>query len=211
MPKFNAHPHVPSWIEAMNGELLSSTELDILNFIHYCKKHGCRTSNDRIASHTHVSHATAQRAIMKIYLAKLIEIENFGRRTRKLKPIPWASRSEWEAWRNLFKIEHPFPAQNAPHITPPSQTTTYGSRLGGVDRNPPPAADENLLSSAEGLGGSREGGIASLSYQISAEGHRDNLIRNGFPAAHANRLALVKFPKAKFSKDLQDGTKTRQD
>ena len=84
MSKFNAHPHVPTWIEAMNGELLSSTELDILNFIHYCKKHGCRTSNDRIGARTHFSHATVQRAVMKLYQARLIEIDNFGLRTRKL-------------------------------------------------------------------------------------------------------------------------------
>jgi len=209
MSKFNAHPYVPAWIEAMNGELLSSTELDILNFIHYCKKYGCRTSNDRIASNTHFSHATAQRTIMKLYRAKLIEIDNFGKRTRKLKPINWADRSEWSSWRDLFKIEHPFPAHNAPHITPPRQTTTYGSSLGGVDRNPPSPADEILPSNAGGLGGSRGGGIASPSYQLTAEVHRDKLLHVGHTRDQANRLALVKFPKAKFQEENSNGTAPR--
>ncbi len=209
MMVYNSHQHVPTWIENMDGQLLTSTELDVLDFIHYCSKHGCRTSNDYIGAYTHNSHATVQRAIMKLYRLQLITIENFGKRTRKLRPVPWPGRDSWKKYTKRVSPPPAYPAHFAPHITHIDKTTTLkSSSLCGYNRNPP-LADGNLPSNARGLGGSRGGGIASPSYELTARAHRDKLVHNGYPLDQADRLALVKFPKATFSEDLSDGAKTK--
>jgi len=96
MKKYKSHPHLPDWIIAMNGELLSPPELDVLDFIGWCKKHGCRTSNDRIGRIRHHSHGTVQRAIARIYELNLVTIDNYGKRTRAIKAITWPDRQAWE-------------------------------------------------------------------------------------------------------------------
>ncbi len=95
MKPYDSHPDVPIWLAALNGELLTTTELDILNFIFWCTRHGCRTSNDRIGMFTHHSHATVQRAVMKLYEMDLIAIENYAKRTRTIKPVPWPDQEAW--------------------------------------------------------------------------------------------------------------------
>lgn len=209
MMVYNSHQHIPPWIENMDGQLLTPTELDVLDFIHYCRKHGCRTSNDFIGAYTHKSHNTVQRAIMRLYLLQLVTIENFGKRTRKIRPVPWPGRDSWKKYAERTSPPSAYPAHHGPHITHINKTTTLtGSSLCGCNRNPP-LADGNFPSDAGGLSGSREGGIASPSYQLTALAHRDKLVHNGWPLDQADRLALVKFPKATFSEDLSDGTETK--
>ena len=134
MKPYNSEPHVPTWISALDGELLTPAQLRVLDFIHWCKKHGCRTSNDRIGSFTHCSHKTVERAIQKLYHLDFISIKNYALRTRRLYPVEWTDREQWELYRHLNEKQHPqggkmFPktktdgGQNVPHITTLDKTT----------------------------------------------------------------------------------------
>jgi DNA-binding MarR family transcriptional regulator len=173
MKPYNSDPHVPEWISALDGQLLSKAELDVLDFIWYCKKHGCRTSNDRIGSFTHWSHNTVERAIQKLYRLDLISIKNYALRTRRLYSVEWADREQWEKYRHLNEKQHPQggkmfpksetdPPQRGAHITKLDKTTPKESSS-LVISEPPATGDVFLPSSAGGLCGSGGGGSSETS------------------------------------------------
>jgi len=209
MNKYQSHPHVPRWIEAMNGELLSPAELDVLDFIYWCKKHGCRTSNDRIGKRTHRSHWTVQEAIQKFYRLNLVTIKNYGKRTRTIRPVFWADRQAWESLdsraipdennpvcRGIPDKNHP--AGQAPHIPRLDETpSTRGSSLGLSE---PPTTGEKVLPQGDTPRTPRCGsrGGKKTTYQLEAELHRDRMVQAGWSSNQANRLALVKYPNAEF-------------
>jgi hypothetical protein len=133
MKPYNSEPHVPSWISALDGELLTTAELDVLDFIHWCKKHNCRTSNDRIGSFTHWKHKTVEKAVQKLYQLDLIAIDNYGKRTRVLKPVPWADREQWKSYRKLQAKSKTDPGALRPHIPILDKSPPKGvSSIGGI-------------------------------------------------------------------------------
>jgi len=220
MKPYNSEPHVPTWISALDGELLSSAELRVLDFIHWCKKHGCRTSNDRIGSYTHHSHKTVERAIQKLYQLDLIAIYNFGKRTRRLNAVPWADREQWEMYQKLKAKSETDAGQNDPHITSSSGLPTV--ILAGEVCSESPTAGDDILSrdvpSRALPRGSVGGGSSEISttpakpeskttskpkkpmslYQMKALEHRDKIEFAGRTRAQANQLTLVKYPNADF-------------
>lgn len=220
MKPYNSEPHVPTWISALDGELLSSAELDVLDFVHWCKKHGCRTSNDHIGSYTHHSHATVQRAIQKLYQLDLIAIDRYGKRTRRLDAVPWTDREQWESYQKLKAKSETDPAQNAPHITLfrektssflPERVNFESPKAGDVFlpggcRPQPPARcsvgrGESPTSpeqkKPESKTTSKPKKPTSLD-QMKALQHRDKIEFAGRTRAQANELALVKYPNADF-------------
>lgn len=198
MKPYDSHPDVPIWLAALNGQLLTTTELNVLNFIFWCTKHGCRTSNDRIGIFTHKSHATVQRAVMKLYSMDLIAIENFGKRTRTLKAVHWPDQATWLKYKKLQgKIESDA-AHYAPHIplldkTPPLQGV---SSRGGLES--PFQGDDILPSSAGGLRCSGGGERPVPTYQQAATEQRDKLIEAGWSRDEAERKTRKRYPQAKF-------------
>jgi len=166
MKKYKSHPHLDDWIVAMNGELLSPPELDVLDFIGWCKKYGCRTSNDRIGERVHHSHKTVERAIARIYELNLVAIDNYGKRTRTIKPITWLDRQAWENREKNPILDKTHPGHFDPHISTTRESlrslsrrgvaeagkkqpagesspqTPAGSSVQGSEANPPPTADD---------------------------------------------------------------------
>ncbi len=220
MKPYNSEPHVPTWISALDGELLSSAELRVLDFIHWCKKHGCRTSNDRIGSYVHLQHYKVQEAIQKLYQLDLIAIDNFGKRTRRLKAVPWADREQWEMYQKLKAKSETDPAPMAPHITSSSGLPTV--ILAGEVCSESPTTGDDILSrdvpsralprcsvgrgestpppkqkKPESKTTSKPKKPISL-YQLKALEHRDKIEFAGRTRAQANQLALVKYPNADF-------------
>jgi len=220
MKPYNSEPHVPTWISALDGQLLSSAELDVLDFIHWCKKHGCRTSNDRIGSYTHHTHAMVQRAIQKLYRLDLIAIDNYGKRTRVLKAVPWPDRERWELYQKLKAKPETDPAHLAPHISSSrdlptvnlsreedSDSPTTGEvflpggcrpqppACGSVGRGESPTTPEQKKPESKTT--SKPKKPMSL-YQLKALNHRDKIEFAGRTRAQANKLALVRYPNADF-------------
>lgn len=135
MKPYDSYPDVPIWLSALNGQLLTTTELDILNFVFWCNRFGCRTSNDRIGMHTHHSHATVQRAVMKLYSLDLIAIENFGKRTRALKPVKWPDQNAWLRYKKTQASIEADAAHHAPHIPPIDKPPPTGVAMGGCSES----------------------------------------------------------------------------
>ncbi|MBA7644200.1 hypothetical protein ES703_51942 [subsurface metagenome] len=198
MNKYKSHPHVLPWVASMNGELLTPSQLDVFDFICWCKKHGCRTSNDRIGSHTHRSHITVQRAIAKLYALDLIAIDNYGKRTRTLKPVPWPDRKSWENFQSLQAQTETQGAQNAPHISKLTKPPLRGG-VSLLSSEPPPAREQ---FERQGAGPPTppgcSAGAAEKFYQLEARIHRDKICAVGWTVDRANRIARAKYPLAEF-------------
>lgn len=198
MNKYQSHPHVPRWIEAMDGELLSSAELDVLDFIHWCKKHGCRTSNNHIGKRVHRSHWTVQEAIQKFHRLNLVDIRNYGKRTRTIIPIPWASRQAWENLDSRTFPDKNHPAGQAPHIPIKDKSPLKGGTF--IGKSEPPTTGDAFSHQGDTprtpQGGSRGG--EKIEYQLEAQQHREKLLQAGWSLEKATRLALVKYPSAQF-------------
>ncbi|MBA7631418.1 hypothetical protein ES703_38949 [subsurface metagenome] len=198
MKKYNSHPNVPDWINAMNGELLSSAQLDVLNFITWCKRYGCRTSNDRIGSITHHSHRTVQRAIAELHRLDLVAIQNQAKRTRTVKPVPWPDRETWERFKQALHRSPPDEGQNGPHILTGGKTTqqvlppckvkesptTGDVILPGGGRPQPPAAVQS--------------GEVETPYDPEAIAYCRYLRSRGINRFHARRRTKERFPGKKF-------------
>lgn len=207
MNQYKSHQHVPDWIAKMDGELLTSNELDVFDFICWCTKHGCRTSNDRIGKYTHHEHYKVQEAIMKFYRLELVVIQNFGKRTRCIKLAPWPDRKSWESRPGCQGKFPNQPAPLAPHISPSRQTLTgFVSR--GEDYGASETEGENS-SRGHGprtpvCGSVRQARLAPnsrpenpLTFQdIQALVQRDKLLKAGWTRARANRITLAKYPDA---------------
>jgi len=200
MRNYESHPHVPEWIAAMNGELLSPAELDVLNFVFWCKKYGCRTSNNRLGKFSHHSHCTVQRAVMKLYKLDLIAIDNFGKRTRTLKAVNYPDRETWEELTRIRGIADPDVAQNAPHISTLDKTTSQresssvecSESLGTSDENLPRGGDP-----PNPPGGSRrDAGFSAL--QAAAKYGR-RLIKDGCSREKAIARVLKQYPDIEHS------------
>lgn len=198
MNKYNLHPHIPPWLVAANGELLSSTDLDILDFIHWCWRFGCRTSNDRIGSFTHHTHATVQRSIAKQYALDLVTIENYGKRSRCIRPILWPDRQTWESYRDCQDKIIGHPAHFAPHISPSRNLPTVNYSKGEGNEPSPPKESSKRQGASPPTPPCGSVGKVELCYQMKALAHRDKIQYAGRTRAQANHLALVKYPDAKF-------------
>lgn len=198
MRPYKSHPDVPVWLSALNGQLLTTAELDILNFIFWCNRFGCRTSNDRIGIATHRSHATVQRAVMKLYSLDLIAIVNFGKRTRQLKAVKWPDRESWQKYEKLQTAIEADAAHHAPHILPIDKTPSTRGSMGRAmestfqvdsfspgDCRPQPPAIGSM-------------GVDEFVQKTRARAHRDNLIKTGWSRDKANSLARAKYPAIKF-------------
>ncbi len=161
---------------------------------------------------THHSHASVQRAIQKLYQLDLVAITNYGKRTRVLKPVSWPDQAAWSEYKKLQGKTENDEAQDAPHITP-SQEKTKSFLSRGVDSESPTTGDAIFPSNAGGLCGSVGGGSsetsaqkpqddgADIMYQLRALQHRDKMLEAGWSRDKANRIALVKYPEAKFEDD----------
>lgn len=209
MKSYDSHPDVPVWLTALDGQLLTRTELDVLNFIFWCAKHGCRTSNDRIGMFTHHSHATIQRAVLKLYKMDLIAIENYGKRTRTLKGVHWPDRESWGKYKRLQQKIETDAAHHAPHIPLLDETHPTGVSSRGCSE--PPKTGGRFSTSEPTVPNLprcsvREGGTA---YQLRARLARDKLIESGFSKAIANRKIRMKYPKALFEEYWNSGTATK--
>jgi len=206
MKPYDSHPDVPAWLSALNGQLLTTTELNVLNFIFWCNQHGCRTSNDRIGMFTHHSHATVQRAVMKLYSMDLIAIENFGKRTRTLKAVHWPDQPAWLKYKKLQASIEADAAHHAPHILPIDKSTLTGLTMGrGIE----PAKTAGRFSP----GGCRPQppaccsvGAHEIGYQLKARIKRDKLIDAGLSKDAANRKVREKYPLALFEEYWNNGT-----
>lgn len=220
MKKYQPHPHIPDFVAAMNGELLISSHLDVLDFIHRCKKYGCRTSNRRIGIYTHHSRETVKRAIQKLYALNLVAIDNYGKRTRNVKPVPWTDRETWEKYQKMQAKSETDLAQNEPHIPHRQDTPPKGGVSMGVSESTFQVDD----FSSRGLhprtparcsvgGGSSEtsatpkkvdipfapqGEIPMPTYQEAAIEMRDKLIKVGWTREQAERKTQKRYPEAKF-------------
>lgn len=148
---------------------------------------------------THHSHATVQRAVMKLYSLDLIAIENFGKRTRTLKAVKWPDQKSWQTYKDFQKKIEADAAHHAPHILPidkpPSTRVAMGRSMESTFQ-----AD----SFSPGGGGPQPParcsvGASKINYQIRADIHRDNMIRTGWSEEQATRLTKVKYPKAIFN------------
>lgn len=207
MNQYKSHQHIPNWIAKMDGELLTSNELDVLDFLYWCKKHGCRTSNDHIGKYTHHQHNKVQEAIMKFYQLELVVIQNFGKRTRCIKVAPWSDRQAWENRPGGQGKVPDHPAPLAPHISPSRETPTGFLSRGEV--NETSETDARNLSQGQrprtpvcGSGGKpkpkpKPAACNPLNFQeVQALVHRDKLLKTGWSLDDANRIALVKYPGA---------------
>ncbi len=220
MKPYNSDPHVPEWISALDGQLLSSAEIRVLDFIWYCKKHSCRTSNDRIGSHVHLQHYKVQEAIQKLYRLDLIAIDNYGKRTRTLKPVPWADRETWEKYKKLQSKSKTDPAPMAPHITKLDKTTPKESSslvcsespttgdvfLPGGCRPQPPACGSVGGGSSEtsapkprsAESGHPKRDVRSDDSQLNAQQLYERCLSQCADKQLAKELTLFKFPNAQF-------------
>ncbi|GAI34966.1 unnamed protein product, partial [marine sediment metagenome] len=164
MAKYQPHPHVPDWIRAMNGELLTSTQLDVLDFHHYCKKYGTCTSDDRIGKFTHHSHATVERTNRKLYDLYLIRADNPGKRTRVIKIVEYPDRETYEDLTRIRGSAETDGPHNAPHISTESKSS-FVAFTNSVEGSESPVGDETLsrdVPSRTLPGGSRGGDGSSL-------------------------------------------------